>query len=263
MAIPLEDNFTDILGKAQRGLELSDSQLAEKSGASVEAIRRLREGNFDRATIDQIAPTLQLNADALADLAENRWQPNDAAVPGLAQFNTPYHDITVNAYLVWDPVSKEAVAFDSGADCSALLEKAKSEGLTINLILLTHAHSDHVADLNRLAQATGAPVYLSEREEAPNAGGLTIESLLTSGHSPGGMTFFIRGLDQPVAIVGDSLFAGSMGGGNVAYEDAIRNNLEKILTLPNDTILCPGHGPLTTVAEEKKHNAFFAGRVEL
>ena len=77
------------------------------------------------------------------------------------------------------------------------------------------------------------------------------------------MTFFIRGLDQPVAIVGDSLFAGSMGGGNVSYEDAVRNNLEKILTLPNDTILCPGHGPMTTVAEEKKHNAFFAGETEL
>ena len=76
------------------------------------------------------------------------------------------------------------------------------------------------------------------------------------------MTYFVRGLDRPVAIVGDSLFAGSMGGGNVSYEDALRNNLEKILTLPNDTILCPGHGPLTTVAEEKKHNPFFAGRVE-
>ena len=93
-------------------------------------------------------------------------------------------------------------------------------------------------------------------------GGLTVETLRTSGHSPGGTTFFIRGLDQPVAIVGDSLFAGSMGGGNVSYEDAIRNNFEKIMVLPNDTILCPGHGPLTTVAEEKRHNAFFAARIE-
>ncbi len=78
---------------------------------------------------------------------------------------------------------------------------------------------------------------------------------------PGGTTFFVRGLDRPVAIVGDSLFAGSMGGGNVSYADAIRNNLEKILTLPDNTVLCPGHGPLTTVGEEKTHNAFFAGRI--
>lgn len=270
MAIPLEDNFSDIIGKAQRGLGISDSQLAEKSGASVEAIRQLREGNFDRAWIDQISSVLRLDAKALAEFAEGKWEPDEVGVDGLAQFNTPYHDMTVNAYLVWDPASTAAVAFDSGADCSALLQKSKNAGLTIELILLTHAHPDHVADLERLVQLTGAPVYLSEREQAPgarpiregehfNVGGLIIESLLTSGHSPGGMTFFVRGLDQPVAIVGDSLFAGSMGGGNVSYEEAVRNNREKILTLPNDTILCPGHGPLTTVGEEKKHNPFFAG----
>lgn len=270
MAIPLEDNFTDIISKAQRGLQLSDTQLAESSGASLEAIRELREGNFDRATIDQIAPVLQLNAEALAAFAQEEWQPDEPSVEGLAQFNTPFQDMTVNAYLVWDSASKEAVVFDTGADCSGILARSESEGLTIKLILLTHAHHDHVADLERLVAATGAEVYLSDREDAPHArplaegenftvGGLTIEAFLTSGHSPGGTTFFIRGLDQPVAIVGDSLFAGSMGGGNVSYEDAVRNNCEKILTLPNDTILCPGHGPLTTVAEEKEHNPFFAG----
>ena len=272
MAIPLEDNFTDIIGKAQRGLGLSDSQLAEKSGASVEAIRELRGGNFDRATSDHVAPALDLSREALASLVLEKWQPAEIKLEGLAQFTTPYHDMQVNSYLVWDPVSKEAVAFDSGADCSGLLEHAKKEGLTIKKILLTHAHPDHVADLERLARETGAPIYLSDREEAPGAqplpegrifhvAGLTIESFLTWGHSPGGTTFFVRGLDDPVAIVGDSLFAGSMGGGNVSYQDAIRNNLDKILTLPNDTVLCPGHGPLTTVHEEKQHNPFFAGRV--
>jgi glyoxylase-like metal-dependent hydrolase (beta-lactamase superfamily II) len=268
MPIPLEDNFTDIIGKAQRGLALSDSQLAEKSGASAEAIRRLRDGQFDRATAERIAPVLQLNADALADLAEEKWQPNEIALDGLAQFTTPYHDMKVNAYLVWDPASKDAVAFDTGADSSALLAQAKNDNLTIKLILLTHAHPDHIADLDRLAKTTGAPTYLSARESAPgaqpleeghefNLGALTIESLLTWGHSPGGMTFFVRGLERPLAIVGDSLFAGSMGGGSVSYADALRNNREKILTLPNDTIICPGHGPVTTVAEEKAHNPFF------
>jgi glyoxylase-like metal-dependent hydrolase (beta-lactamase superfamily II) len=52
-----------------------------------------------------------------------------------------------------------------------------------------------------------------------------------------------------------------MGGGNVSYQDALRNNLEKILTLPDKTIICPGHGPMTTVGEEKVHNPFFAGKV--
>jgi glyoxylase-like metal-dependent hydrolase (beta-lactamase superfamily II) len=272
MAIPLEDNFTDIIGKAQRGLGISDSQLAEKSGAKVEAIRELREGKFDRATSDRVAPILRLSSEALAGLAKGNWQPNEVEIDGLRQFNTPYHDMQVNAYLVWDPASKEAVAFDSGASCSGMLKMTQRENLTIKLILLTHAQPDHIADLDRLGQATGAPIFLSDREEAPGAqplaegqafqvGGLTIESFLTSGHSPGGTTFFVRGLDRPAAIVGDSLFAGSMGGGNVSYQQAIQNNLQKILTLPHDTVLCPGHGPLTTVGEERKHNPFFAGRI--
>src|SRR5450432_3583423 len=151
MAIPLEDNSTDILSKAQRGLELSDTQLAEKSGVPSEMVRRLCDGEFDRAALDQIAPVLQLNVEALAKLAQANWQPDEISLAGLAQFNTPYHDIHVNSYLVWDPSSKDAVVFDAGADCSRLLEKSNAEGLTIDLILLTHAHSDHVADLKRLA----------------------------------------------------------------------------------------------------------------
>jgi glyoxylase-like metal-dependent hydrolase (beta-lactamase superfamily II) len=54
-----------------------------------------------------------------------------------------------------------------------------------------------------------------------------------------------------------------MGGGNVSYKDAVKNNLNKILTLPSDSIICPGHGPLTTVAEEREHNPFFAGKSDV
>ena len=73
----------------------------------------------------------------------------------------------------------------------------------------------------------------------------------------GRVTYVIGGLESPVAIVGDAIFAGSMGGGMVSYEDALRTNREKIMTLPDDTVLCPGHGPKTTVGEEKKNNPFF------
>jgi glyoxylase-like metal-dependent hydrolase (beta-lactamase superfamily II) len=68
----------------------------------------------------------------------------------------------------------------------------------------------------------------------------------------------VRGLAQPVAAVGDAVFAGSMGGGGVSYPDALRTNREEIITLPDNTIIAPGHGPLTTVGEEKKNNPFFA-----
>ncbi|HEX5175535.1 MAG TPA: MBL fold metallo-hydrolase, partial [Chthoniobacteraceae bacterium] len=172
MAIPLEDNFTDIIGKAKRGLGISDSQLAEKAGASVDAVREVCEGKFDRAMLDQIAPALQLDADSLAQLAQEKWRPGEIRVDGLAQFNTPYHDMMVNAYLVWDPANKDAIAFDTGADCSAMLKFSQDNGLTIRLVLLTHSHPDHVADLDRLAQATGAPIYLSRLENVSGAQGI-------------------------------------------------------------------------------------------
>jgi hydroxyacylglutathione hydrolase len=273
MAIALEDNVGDIIGKAQRGLRISDSQLAEKSGVSPEKLRKIRDGKFDEEILRALAPVLNLDPDALVDLGAGKSQPEKVeGFDGLAQFSTSYGGMLVNAYLIWDPETKNAVAFDTGADCSDMLKLATKKNLGVKLILLTHAHSDHVADLPRLREETGASIFISARESVPGAelieegkrfrlGNIDIESRLTWGHSPGGMTFVVTGLARPIAIVGDSLFAGSMGGGNVSYEDALRNNLEKILTLPDETIICPGHGPMTTVGEEKAHNPFFAGRV--
>jgi hydroxyacylglutathione hydrolase len=270
MAIPLEDNVSDIIGKAQRGLGISDSQLAERASVSTDAVRKIRDGDLSGDAIERVAPILKLNAAALRKLAAGEWEPETIGeIDGLAMFNTTYGDMTVNAYLVWDPASRDAVAFDTGADCTGMLKRIENDDLKTKLILLTHAHPDHVADLARLRKATGAPVYISERESEGGAeripegkhfevGTLAIEARLTSGHSPGGITYVVTGLARPIAIVGDSLFAGSMGGGNVSYQDAIRNNREKILTLPNETIVCPGHGPLTTVGKEKRDNAFFA-----
>jgi hydroxyacylglutathione hydrolase len=270
MTIPLEDNVSDIIGKAQRGLGIPDSQLADKSGVSLEKIRKLRDGGFDEDALERAAPILGLNAAALRKLAAGKWDPEAIGeIEGLALFNTTYHDMTVNAYLVWDPATRDAVAFDTGADCGGMLQRIEKEKLSVKVILLTHTHPDHVADLARLRKETGAPIYISDRETADGAeaivegkrfrvGSLEIESRLTWGHSPGGMTYVITGLTRPVAIVGDSLFAASMGGGNVSYEEAVRNNREKILTLPDETIVCPGHGPLTTVGKEKRENPFFA-----
>ena len=272
--IPLEDNVSDIIGKAQHGLRVSDTELAEKARVSSQKIRKLRDGEFDELALLRVAPVLGLAGRALCELARNEWHPKKIDErEGLAQFNTPYHGIAVNAYLVWDPATRAAAAFDTGADCSEMVRVAKREKLNLKLILLTHAHSDHVADLPRLREETGAQVFTPARESVPGAetieegkrfrlGNLEIDTRLTWGHSPGGMTYVVNGRARPVAIVGDSLFAGSIGGGNVSYDDALRNNLEKILTLPDETIICPGHGPMTTVGEEKEHNPFFAGQVD-
>jgi hydroxyacylglutathione hydrolase len=270
--IELEDNFGDVVGKAQRGLGISDSELAKKSGADAEAIRKIRDGQVDETTLRAIARALNLDADALVDLAKGSYKPAPLEnFDGLAQFTTDYSGMLVNAYLVWDPGSKHAVAFDTGAECDSMLKLATKENLSIKMILLTHAHPDHVADLPRLREETGAQIFAPAREPVPGAekieegkhfrlGKIDIGARLTWGHSPGGITFVATGLARPIAVVGDSMFAGSMGGGSVSYKDAVQNNLEKILTLPDETIICPGHGPMTSVGEEKKHNAFFAAR---
>jgi hydroxyacylglutathione hydrolase len=272
MAIPLEDKFADIIGKAQRGLKLADSALASKSGVEVETLERLRAGDFDAAAAGRVAVALGLNPAALIAAGEKAWQPKELNLQefnGLAQFNTPFDDMTVNSYLVWDEETKKAVAFDTGADCSDTIEGLRQHGLTLDFILLTHTHGDHIFDLDRLKSVTGAPAFASSREALEGAepfeegrkfeaGNLKIETRLTWGHSRGGITYIVHGLTRLVAIVGDSLFAGSMGGGMISYEEALKNNREKILTLPDETILCPGHGPMTTVGEEKVHNPFFA-----
>src|SRR3954451_13923609 len=270
--IALEDGFADVIGKAQRGLRLSDTELAEKARVSSHKIRKLREGEFDELALLRVGGVLNLATRALSELATGEWRPEIVELEGLAQVSTHYHDMLVNAYLVWCRKTRLAVAFDTGSDCSELLALATKQKVKIEKILLTHGHVDHVADLAKLKQKTGASVFVSSREPIAGAetieegktfkvGGLNIESRLTWGHSRGGMTYVIEGLKRPVAVVGDSLFAGSMGGGSVSYEDALQNNLRKILTLPEETILCPGHGPMTTVGEEKVHNPFFAGRI--
>jgi hydroxyacylglutathione hydrolase len=269
MTIPLEDTFADIIGKAMRGLKMTDSQVAEAAGASPEQFQRLKSGEWDEMTARNAAPVLGLNAEALSALGNHAYAPEPVVIDGLAQFNTPYEDMTVNAYLVWDPASREAVAFDTGADVSDQFLLIAEKKLTLSLILLTHTHGDHIFDLDRLKEKTGAPAFVCERERLDgaesfkpgrkfSAGALQIESRLTWGHSPGGITYVISGLRRPVAIVGDAVFAGSMGGGGISYEAALGTNRDEILTLPGETILCPGHGPMTSVGEEKIHNPFFA-----
>jgi glyoxylase-like metal-dependent hydrolase (beta-lactamase superfamily II) len=209
-----------------------------------------------------------LGATALIELGQNAWYPQPVEVDGLAVFNTPYKDVTVNSYLVFDPQSKKAAAFDTGSTAAGMLEFAGKQQLSIEAIFITHAHADHVADLRRLETAAAAPVHVGEHERfhgpQPFAAGtvfrigsLKIDTRQTSGHARGGITYVVTGLGRRLAVVGDALFAASMGGGVVSYEEALRTNRNEIFSLPDDTVICPGHGPLTTVGEQKKHNPFY------
>ena len=266
--IPLEDGFADVMGKAQRGLKISDDDLSGRAGITIEILTKLKSGEFDETTARKVAPILNLAANALVELGKKSWYPPMHEVAGLASFNTIFEDMTVNSYLVFDPQTKQAATFDTGTDASPMLKFAKENSLKIKLILLTHIHPDHIADLEKLKKETGAPAHVCELEPVAGAetfkpgkafslGNLKIESRQTSGHARGGITFFVSGLQKPVAIVGDAIFCGSMGGGAVSFEEALRTNRQNIFSLPEETVLCPGHGPLTTVAEQKQHNPFY------
>ena len=138
-----------------------------------------------------------------------------------------------------------------GPDHEIIIEFLNRNKLSLVGIFLTHTHPDHVACLDLLSEHFAeTPVYVHELEMIEGAhsinegfcltnGALSLESFHTHGHSIGGTTYRISGLEHNLAVVGDAIFAGSMGGGMVSYANALKTNRDRILSLPDDTILCP------------------------
>jgi hydroxyacylglutathione hydrolase len=267
--IHLEDFHEDILGKAMRGLGIGKNEMASRLQCKKSEVEAILSGGVDESLISGIAKELNLDAEKLLRSARKEWCPAPLSINCLKQFNLPFGDMLVNVFVAWDVSSKKAWVFDTGPIAEPILSFIQEQELSVDAIFLTHTHCDHVACLDELRMGAGNPsVYVHELESLsgsePIAEGfehncrqLCLKALHTHGHALGGMTYLIDGLESPIAIVGDAIFAGSMGGGMISYEDALRTNREKIMTLSDYTILCPGHGPMTTVGEEKKNNPFF------
>ncbi len=210
MAIPLEDYFADIIGKAQRGLGSPTAIWHTRAGLPVEAVQRCARGISMRMRRGG-------GAGARAQCAGARRAGRNAYAPaeigefdGLAQFNTPFDDMTVNAYLAWDPVSEGCRGFRYGRGLRGHSREAQIRGAQLRYIFLTHTHGDHVFDLDRLKEQTGAPAFVSSREPIEGAeafdagkefwvGTLRIGTRLTWGHSRGAITWIVSGLRRPVA----------------------------------------------------------------
>jgi glyoxylase-like metal-dependent hydrolase (beta-lactamase superfamily II) len=269
--IDLEDNFNDVLAKAQRGSGFSDEALAAKTGVKVATWQALKKGTVDEDALGRVAPVLKLDGPTLIELARKAWYPRVPNLTGLAQVSTAWKDFRVNAFVAWNPMTRQAVVFDTGTEPGPILAVIKENKLRAELLLITHTHADHVACFAELREKLGSPrAYASPRGTLASAepidagstlslGNLHIEVRRTSGHAPCGLTYVLRGLAQPVAVVGDALFAASMGGARTAetYAEALETNRAQIFSLPDDTVICPGHGPRTTVGQEKAHNSFF------
>lgn len=266
---PLEDNFDDVLGKAMRGLGLTAEEAAPRAGLTPDAVTSLLSGKFEESGACALATALGLSSTALVRLGHDEYRPRVDCPQSIIATTTRYQSMLVNAYILWDMDTREAAIFDTGADATPLLEAVRSLQLDVVSVFLTHSHSDHIAALDVLRRELDVETWSSEFEpvrstqtfrpgDVFNAGKHFIRTRLTPGHSPGGATFIVEGPAVQAAVVGDALFAGSIGGVQQGYPEALETIKREILSLPDETILLPGHGPLTTVAQEKANNPFFA-----
>lgn len=270
----LEDEFGDIFRKAQRGQKIPDEEISRRFGLSCEQIRDIYAYRLipDMGTVEAMAVFLGLKADALVASAAGIYRPvspgledwgNIAAVP------SRYGEMTVNSFIIWDTDTREAVLFDTGTDYEAIQETLEYHRLNLRVVALTHTHADHIAVLEDILDHASPDVVSSHREPIAGAravgegdilrlGSLSLHVRDTSGHSVGGLTYVVRGFTRgpDVAVVGDALFAGSAGGAMVDYKSLITRIRNRILSLPESTLVLPGHGPLTTVGQEREFNPF-------
>ncbi|MCR5107850.1 MAG: MBL fold metallo-hydrolase [Lachnospiraceae bacterium] len=195
--------------------------------------------------------------------------------------------ISTNCYFVFDPETMETVVFDPGDDGKRLYDRLNEKGLHVAGIVLTHGHYDHIYGVDELKEASGAKVYapLKEKEflldpdlnqssaqgrvatvkadvylednEVTDINGIRFRTLWTPGHTIGSSCFYFE--EDKILIAGDTLFLGSVGRTDMptgSMGDLIQSIRKKILVLPDDVRVYPGHGDDTTVGYERKYNPF-------
>jgi len=271
----LEDHLGDIIRKARAMSGVPAAAAASAAGLSEAELSALEESGKPGAKINlsKLAPLIGLSPQKLEAIASG-WLPVQTDLSlwrEIRVFTTAGEGLTVNCYLIWDEVQREAALFDTGLDAKPILDTIAAEQLQLRHVFITHSHWDHVEALPKIREAwpkarlhTGsknAPVdQRNKTAEIIHLGGLRVTHRETPGHAEDGVTYMVGNWqeDAPlIAFVGDAIFAGSIGRGNQSWELARQKVREQILSLPPETLLCPGHGPLTTVAEEKEHNPFF------
>lgn len=271
----LEDHLGDIVRKARMMAGVSVGAAAATAGLSAAELGALEAtGRYDtQPKLAALAKLIGLDAAKLADIA-NGWLPAEVDLSRwreLRVITTADEDMTVNCFLIWDASTREAAVFDTGFDVAPVIRAVEQNQLRLRHVFITHGHSDHVDGLPALhdrfpdillhTDAEGAPPeYRNRRTDCVQVGRLRVTNRPTPGHANDGVTYLVDGWPgqaPQVAVVGDAVFGGSAGRAMGVWETARRAVQEQVLSLPSDTLLCPGHGPLTTVAEEKAHNPFF------
>jgi glyoxylase-like metal-dependent hydrolase (beta-lactamase superfamily II) len=271
----LEDHLGDIIRKGRLASGVEPGLAAQAAGLTAAELAALEEtGQSSRPpNLAALAAAIGLNDAKLEGIARG-WLPPSPDLSlwrELRQITTTSDNLSVHCYLIWDEVFRDAALFDTGWDAAPVLRMIEENGLVLRHLFVTHSHQDHIAALGDIRARfptahlhTGSknapPQHRNRANDFVHLGSLRITNRDTPGHAPDGVTYIVGNWpdDAPhVAFVGDAIFAGSMGRGNQSWELARQKVREQILTLPAETLLCPGHGPLTTVAGEKANNPFF------
>jgi glyoxylase-like metal-dependent hydrolase (beta-lactamase superfamily II) len=200
----------------------------------------------------------------------------------------PVGPLQCNCSIIGDEATREAMVIDPGDDIDDVLAILGKHNLEVKQIVVTHAHIDHVGGAMKLRAATGAPILLNQNDlalltmldvqavwvgmadpgrveidqsvgsaDTVKAGSLSANVLHTPGHTEGSICLYFPVENKLIA--GDTLFAGSIGRTDLpggSFEKIIRSLHQTVLALPDDTVVVPGHGPLTTIGEERENNPF-------
>ncbi len=234
--MPLEDDQQDIIRKAlaNRGLSLADlphepqaldAYLRQQLGISPEAWRRIPA-----------------------------YEPAAALPPGLDRHEAPYPYGTVNIWTIDTP--QGLIVVDTG--CTPADLRAAIGNRSVLAILITHEHGDHIGGLASGWQQS--PVYgIGSAEPPASLGGWTLRTVSLAGHTPRARGYILQQGNDTLLFTGDSLFAGSIGkipGGEAPA--ALARIRAALAALPDNAVICPGHGPATTTGQELKNNPFLA-----
>jgi hydroxyacylglutathione hydrolase len=200
----------------------------------------------------------------------------------------PVGPLQCNCSVIGDETTREGMVIDPGDDIADILALIKKHNLQIKQIVITHAHIDHVGGAMKLRAATGAPILLNQNDYAllkmmdvqaswigmaspgkididqsianadtVKAGSLVANVLHTPGHTEGSICLYFPA--EKKLIAGDTLFAGSIGRTDLpggSFDKIIHSLHEKLMVLPDDTLVVPGHGPMTNIGEERQSNPF-------
>ncbi len=276
--IPLEDELGDVLEKALRSAGMTPEELAERSGVATGRILEAIDyhPSLDCAELRRVAGALGLNEVGLCALGSGRYPlPEIGLLPfALWPLRMPHGIGVANAYLVAEPDAAAGLLFDTGAGIGALDAVWPEAVAGLDAVFLTHVEAEHAGGLCQAVERFGGPpAFIPACARAPCGrpagegeelvfGRLSVRVFGTPGHAEAHNCYLVRRQDAddlpPLLVAGDLIFAGSTGGGYFSARQ-LQTHLRRVLqAVPPETVIAPGHGPLTTAANELRFNPFVA-----